>query len=229
MAQVLVKEKQVVVPGEVLAEGMDYLPGFGAYRDNNNVRAKKLGIVNISGRALKIIPLSGVYNPKTDDAIIGKVIDITLNGWRIDTNSAYSSLLSMKDGTTEYVQKGADLTRYYNMGDWVAVNVVNVTSQKLIDVSARGPGLGKLNEGRIVKVSPSKVPRIIGKGGSMVSLIKDATGCRMMVGQNGIIWISGQPKGEIVAVKAINLIEEKAHLSGLTGMIDKFLKEQLKQ
>lgn len=229
MAQVLVKERQVVVPGEVLAEGMDYLPGFGAYRDNNNVRAKKLGIVNISGRALKIIPLSGVYNPKTDDAIIGKVIDITLNGWRIDTNSAYSSLLSMKDGTTEYVQKGADLTRYYNMGDWVAVNVVNVTSQKLIDVSARGPGLGKLNEGRIVKVSPSKVPRIIGKGGSMVSLIKDATGCRMMVGQNGIIWISGQPKGEIVAVKAINLIEEKAHLSGLTGMIDKFLKEQLKQ
>ncbi|NOZ80297.1 MAG: RNA-binding protein [DPANN group archaeon] len=228
MAKLLVKERQVVVPGEELAEGMEYLPGFGAYRMDDHVRAKRLGIVNISGRAIKIIPLSGRYNPKTDDAIIGKVIDITLNGWRIDTNSAYTSLLSLKDGTTEYVQKGADLTRYYKIGDYVAVTIVNVTSQKLIDVSAKGPGLGKLSEGRIVRVNASKVPRIIGKGGSMISLIKEATNCRIMVGQNGIIWISGEPKKESIAAQAIGLIEEKAHLSGLTDEISRFLKEKVK-
>ena len=226
MGNVIVKNKDIAVPGEILAEGMDNLPGEGTYRDGEKIVAGRLGLVMVDGRAIKLIPLSGRYIPKTHDTIIGNVEDITFSGWRIDTNSAYSAMLSMKDATSDYIARGADLTKYYDLGDYVVCEVVNVTSQKLIDVSMKGPGLKKLDGGRVIKVNPNKVPRIIGKQGSMVSMIKDATGCRIVVGQNGLVWIDGDPKGELTVVKTIQKIEEESHTTGLTDRIKEFLENE---
>ncbi len=226
MGNVLTKNKDIAVPGEILAEGMDNLPGEGTYRDGEKIIAGRLGLVMVDGRAIKLISLSGRYIPKTRDTIIGKVEDITFSGWRIDTNSAYSAMLSMKDATSDYIARGADLTRYYDLGDYVVCEVVNVTSQKLVDVSMKGPGLKKLDGGRVIKVNPNKVPRIIGKQGSMVSMIKDATGCRIVVGQNGLVWIDGTPEGELTVVNTIKKIEDESHTTGLTDRIKEFLEKE---
>ncbi len=226
MSGLLVKEKEIVVPGETLAEGMDNLPGAGTYREGNQILAGRLGLTYIDGRTVKLIPLSGKYAPKRNDTIICRVIDINFSGWRVDTNSAYSAMLSMKDATSDFIQKGADLTQYYQLGEYIVANVVNVTSQKLIDVTMKGPGLHKLKGGRIIEVSPHKVPRIIGKQGSMVGMIKQATDCRIVVGQNGLVWIQGEPDKELLVEKTIRKIETESHLSGLTDRIQKFLEEE---
>lgn len=226
MSKLLVKEKEIVVPGEVLAEGMDNLPGAGTYREGNEIMAGRLGLTYIDGRTIKLIPLSGKYTPKRNDTIICKVIDINFSGWRVDTNSAYSAMLSIKDATSSYIGKGADLTQYYNLGDYIVTQVVNVTSQKLIDITMRGPGLHKLKGGRIIEVSSHKVPRIIGKQGSMVSMLKQATGCRIVVGQNGLVWIEGEPDNELLVENTIRKIEKESHLSGLTERIQKFLEKE---
>jgi exosome complex component RRP4 len=225
MGKLLIEDKSVVVPGEELAEGMDYLPTEGTYREGEKIISSRLGLATVEGRLIKLIPLSGKYLPKRGDTIIGHVIDITLNGWRIDLNSAYSALLSMKEATSEFISRGADLTRYFNFGDYLVTKITNVTSQNLVDVTMKGPGLRKLGEGRIVKVMPNKVPRIIGKQGSMVSMIKTATGCRIIVGQNGVVWIQGTPQSEIIAVDAIRKIEREAHIAGLTDRMKEFLEK----
>lgn len=222
--QIVVKDKDIVVPGEIIAKGMSFLPGNGAYREQDNVVAKRLGMVSIEGKVIKLIPLTGTYSPKLKDRIVGRVIDVLMQGWRMDINCPYSAVLSLKDGTSEFIPRGADLTQYFGLGDYMVCQIVNVTSQKLIDVSMRGPGLRKLKGGRILQISPQKVPRVIGKDGSMVSMIKEATGCDIVVGQNGIIWFSGEPEGEVLAVKAFKKIEEDAHLSGLTDKIAALLK-----
>ncbi|MBI4149604.1 RNA-binding protein [Candidatus Woesearchaeota archaeon] len=223
MGTLLVSEKTVVVPGQELATGMDYLPGFGAYRDGEHIVASQLGLLSVEGRAIKIIPLSGKYIPKNDDTVIAQVVDITLHGWRLEINSAYSAMLTLKDATSDFIARDADLTAYFNFGDWIVAGVANVTTQKLIDLTMKGPGLRKLGEGMIVRVGPSKIPRIIGKGGSMVSMIKEYTGCRIIVGQNGVLWIQGSPEGEMLAAKTIKEIEQHAHRSGLTERIKEFL------
>ena len=224
MSSVLVKEKEVVVPGQEIAEGMDYLPGYGTYRLDEKILAGRVGLVHVSGRAMNIIPLSGRYLPKTEDTIIAKVVDITMNGWILETNSAYNSMLSMRDATSSFIEKGADLTQFFAIGDLVVATIIRVTSQKLIDLTTKGPGLRKLTGGQIIKVNPYKVPRIIGKQGSMVSVVKNATGCRIIVGQNGLIWIHGEPAQEVRAINAIAKIEEEAHLPGLTERIKIFLE-----
>lgn len=218
-----IKNKEIAVPGEVLAEGMGYVPSRGIRRVQDKLIAEQLGMINVEGKVIKLIPLTGVYLPKVNDKIICKVIDVLMTGWRLDTRSPYSAVLSMKDATSEFIQRGADLTQYFAIGDYILTKIVNITSQKLVDVSMKGPGLRKLRGGRIIKVNPHKVPRVIGKEGSMVILIKQATGCNVMVGQNGLIWIDGEPEAEVIAEKAILKINAEAHLSGLTDRIKEFL------
>ncbi len=220
----LVQEKAVVAPGEAIAEGMDYLPGEFTYRIGEKIIAKRLGLVEVAGRAVKLIPLSGRYLPKVGDTIIGNVYDITLSGWLLNTNSAYNAMLNIKD-TTRFIRKGDDLTRYIDVGDYIRAKIVNVTSQYVVDVTLKEPGLNKLNGGRIIRVSPSKVPRVIGKQGSMVMLIKERTRCSIAVGQNGVVWIQGEnPDDELRAVNAIRKIEAEAHIEGLTERITRFLE-----
>lgn len=227
MKGLVIKEKEVVVPGEVLATGMDYLPGQGTRRENDKILATRVGLAYVEGRAIKLIPLSGKYVPKRGDTIIAKVVDISLNGWRLDTNCAYPAMLSLKDATSDFIEKGADLRQYFDFGDHIVTKIINVTTQKLIDLTMRGLGLKKLGEGRILYVNPYKVPRIIGKKGSMVSMIKQATGTRIIVGQNGVVWIQGDdPAKELTAVNTIRKIEDEAHISGLTDRIKEHLEKE---
>lgn len=226
MSNILVKEKDLVTPGELLAEGMDCLPGANTYRQNDQIYAKILGLVYFVGKVIKITPLCGPYVPKTRDKIIGKVIDITLNGWRVDTSTAYSAILNIKDATSRYVRKDEDLSKIYAIGDYLVVKIVNVTSQNLIDLAMREPGLDKVTGGRIIKINSQKVPRLIGKEGSMVNLIKAKTNCEIVIGQNGLVWIKGVPEQEYIAEQVVKFVEEKAHQSGLTEKVEQFLSQK---
>ncbi|HLC46460.1 MAG TPA: exosome complex RNA-binding protein Rrp4 [Candidatus Nanoarchaeia archaeon] len=228
MGKLNVKENDIVVPGEVLAEGMDYLPSQGTYRLEDNVRAGMLGMVRIEGKVIKLMQLNGRYVPRRYDTIVCPVIDVLMSGWRVNTNSAYEAVLPIRDASSRFIPKGADLTKFFALGDYLVCKISNVTSQKLVDVSMNGPGLQKLEGGRIFEVNPHKVPRIIGKEGSMISMIKYATGCRIVVGQNGLVWINGEPDKEVIAYDAIRRIEREATLPGLTDRIKTDLEKKLK-
>ena len=81
--------------------------------------------------------------------------------------------------------------------------------------------------GQIIEVNTHKVPRIIGKDGSMVSMIKQATGCNIIVGQNGWVWLNSEDaKMELIAIETIKKIEAEATSSGLTDRIKIFLEKK---
>lgn len=229
MSELFVKDREAVAPGEKLADGMDYIPAKGAYRLGESIYAQELGLVQIDGRAIKLVPLSGAYVPKKDDVILVKVIDITMSGWRVDTRSAYSGMIGLRDGSNDFIARGADLSRYFRIGDYIVAKVTNVTSQMLIDLSAVGPGLKRLRGGQVIEVGCKKVPRVIGKKGSMVSMIKNVTGCHIIVGQNGRIWLTGEPKGQVLAVETIKKIVAEAHTSGLTDKIKSYLEARAEE
>ena len=230
MSEVLVKEKNIVVPGEIIAKGMDYLPAGGAIREGENIVACRLGLISVDNRLIKVIPLTGRYIPKKDDMIIGEIAEVGLNGWRVDFGWAFQANISLKDGSGDYIERGADLKRYYTHGELVAGKIVKVIGSKIIDVTMKGPGLRKLGKGRVIEINPQKVPRVIGKAGSMISMIKEHTDCNMIVGQNGRVWISGkEPAKEALAIEAIRMIEDQSHISGLTDKIKVFLEKGAKK
>jgi exosome complex component RRP4 len=226
MTKLLLKEHEIVVPGEEIAEGMEFLPSSGTYRDQDKIISSKLGIISINKNIIKVIPLTGRYMPKVDDIVIGRIIEIGFYGWSVDIGSAYPATLSIRDAS-EFIDKGEDLTKYYDYGDIIAAKVNKVTRYNSIDITTKGPGLRKLMNGKIIQVTPSKVPRMIGKQGSMISMIKENTNCNVLVGQNGLVWIKGDNiEKENLVTKIIMKIEQESHIEGLTDKIKKLLENK---
>jgi exosome complex component RRP4 len=216
------KERRVVTPGEVVG-GEDNLPGEGTKRVGGEIIAQRYGLFDEGDKLVKVIPLSGVFTARRGNVIIGKVDDITFNGWLCDINSAHNSFLPVSE-IPRYIDKH-HLDEFMEIGDFFSAKITSVKA-KGIDLSLDSRGLGKLEGGMIISVNPNKVPRVIGRSGSMIKLIKDSTNTRITVGQNGFIWIRGESvDDELRAKKAINFVTARSFVSGLTEKVEEFLKE----
>ena len=229
MSNLLVNEKSIVIPGEEIATGMDFLPSFGTYRDGESIIANRLGLLSVRNRVIKVIALNGVYMPQREDLIIGVVKDVGFSGWTIDIGSVTYANLPVGEAVRDKVELlKSDISKFYEIGDVIITKVMNVTKSRIVQLSMRDHGLRKLQGGIIVRVVPQKIPRIIGKQGSMVGMIKEYTKCEISVGQNGFIWISGPASAMYLTKRAIKLIEEKSHISGLTDKVKEFLESESK-
>lgn len=216
--------RKIVIPGELIAEGNDYLPGEGTEKRGNGIVALKFGLAEESNKLVKVIPLSGVYQPRRGNVVIGEVENLTFNGWVININTAQTAFLPLTE-VPRYVSKDA-LEEVMDIGDMVVAKITGL-GKRGIDLTIRIRGLGRLENGMIIKINPNKVPRIIGKEGSMISLIKDETRCRITVGQNGLIWIEGNSiEDELLAKKAILFVSEKSFVSGLTEELKNWLEKE---
>lgn len=216
-------KRQIVVPGETIVTGNEFLPGDGTYRDGEDVVAGRYGIVNIFEKHVRVVPVSGAYYPRRGNTIIGTIVDITFNGWLIDFGGAQNAFLPVSE-VPRYVNKN-EMAEFLDFGETVIVKVWDVKSRG-VDASMKMRGFGKIDGGMIISIGPNKVPRVIGREGSMVKMIKAATGCDVTVGQNGKVWISGKDTdSEVATRKIVEYIADNATVVGLTERVEGFIKE----
>jgi exosome complex component RRP4 len=219
-----VKEKRkIVVPGEVIISGEDYLPGEGTRREDDDIIASRYGLAERIGKVVKIIPLSGAFIPRRNNVVLGRIVDYTMNGWLVDIDSAGNAFLPVAE-TPRFINKN-ELHTFLAIGEMISAKIWSVNG-KSIDLSFKGRGLGKLEGGFVFRINPSRVPRVIGREGSMINLIKENTGCNITVGQNGWIWVNGDDTdSKIKARRAIEFISDKVHIDGLTDKVETWFGE----
>ena len=219
-------KRKVVVPGEIIASGEDYLAGEGTKRQGNEIIAMRFGLGEEVGRVVRVISIFGAFIPRRNNVVIGRITDITFNGWLVDIDAAPNGFLPL-DETPRFVNKN-EMDQFLAIGDIIAAKIWSVKT-KGIDLAMRGKGLGKLEGGFIFRIISSRVPRVIGREGSMINLIKEKTGCNITVGQNGWIWIKGESiDNEIKARRAVEFVADKVHVNGLTEKVEQWFEEQRK-
>ncbi|MDP8011632.1 MAG: exosome complex RNA-binding protein Rrp4 [Thermoplasmata archaeon] len=219
------KIREIVLPGEEIILG-ENKPGNGIFIENGKAYVEYLGVKSIKSGYVNIIPLSGKYQPQKGDKVIGKVVDILSSNWVVDINAPYLAPLHVND--TPWKVDFGDTSKYLNIGDTILAKVMSVNEVKQVWLTLKEPGLRKLQGGHIITVSPTKVPRIIGKDGSMIKILKDMTNSKIYVGQNGIIWVEGTTESILQVVGAIRLIEREAHIIGLTDRVKEYLSKPKK-
>lgn len=218
--------KDIVVPGDLLDDSGRYKAGFNTYKEGPNIYALRLGMKQVRGDMISVIALSGRYDPQRNDLIIATVLETGPSIWVMDVNAA--SPVTMHVNDVPWKVDFGETTKFMASGDTVLLKVAFVDEIKKVQLTMKDRACRKLSGGLVFEVSPSKVPRIIGRGGSMTNLIKGATNTRMFVGQNGVIWIDGEPADVALAMAAIRKVEDEAHMSGLTDKIKAFLEEHRK-
>jgi exosome complex component RRP4 len=216
-------ERKQVLPGDVIARG-DYR--FGSYIEKRGDAyvALRVGLAEVSRDGVKLNPLTGPYIPRSDDEVIGKVIDINGFGWVVDINSCFDGFLpaSFVFGR-EFSPATHDLSTKFKVGDIIGCRIESFERSRDPQLSIRGHGYGKIPKGEIIEISPTKVPRLIGRRGAMINMISERTNCDVKVGQNGVVVVVGPPEGILRTANAIKMIENETHAADLARKVEEYL------
>lgn len=214
------RERVLVLPGEELqARGLK--PGPGTYRVGGKVYASILGLYSARPPLVQVVPLSGRYIPKPGDTVVGTVTDAQTTFWLLDIGAPRWAPLHMT-GAPWKVDVG-ETDKFLRVGDAVVVRVESLDATGRIGVTMQGEGLGKLDAGTIVRIGPARVPRVIGRGGSLIQAIRERTGAEIALGQNGRIWIGGSDEAIRRVSDVLRMIEENGQRPGLTDRVTRFL------
>jgi len=215
-------DRKVVVPGDLLSEDAKR-SGEGTYVKNGSVYSLLYGLANFRDK-INVIPLAGKYVPGPGDNVIGVVKDITFSNWIVDINSPYDGLLHISEFPNRI--ESDEMSKHLRIGSSIMTRVKDVDPTMKVELTLNDKKLGQIKAGQVIEISHTRVPRLIGKGGSMISMLKKEVNCNIFVGQNGRIWIDGGAEDMDLALKTITLIEREAHTNGLTDRVVDFLKTE---
>ncbi len=233
MPRLYVQNRDIVVPGQLLAEGPDAEPANPPFveKRGNAIYSTILGLADIQDGKIGVIPLEGPYIPKPGDIVIGLIVNAGITHWEVDIRAPYKAVLPVQEALDKPFNPATDdLLRYYQIGDYIVAKVTSFDRTHDPYITVKGKGLGKVVTGSIVEIKPSRVPRVIGKRASMINMLVEMTGCNIVVGQNGRILVQCANRDlEEVVVLAIKKIEREAHIPGLTDRVRAFIEEELKR
>lgn len=213
--------------GKLVLPGEEVEKNEFSYKYNNKLYSKKISLISESGEKSKTISLATTYYPKVGDKVIGIVKEIEATGWFVDINSINYAFLPIAEVVKEFIDiYRTDLSNILNIGDIVYAKIINVINYKVIQISLKDNGLKKLNGGGVISVNPAKIARIIGKNMSMIKTISEKTGCEILAGKNGYIWVRAKKAENLIkAINTIKFVESRSHLKGLTEAVLKYLEK----
>lgn len=216
--------RKYVVPGDRIVEG-NFRPLFNVIRAGNSIFATRIGIAEAGREGVKVIPLSGIYIPRVNDIVIGKIMDHSSLSWGVDINSCFSAHLPAQDVFgRDFSPARDDMGRELAIGDLITARIIAFDRTRDPMITIQDKDLGKIPRGEFIKISATRVPRLIGKRGSMIQTIEYATRTRVLIGQNGIVVVTGRDlEGIKLAVRAIRMVEEEAHTANLTQRVKTLL------
>ncbi|MFC1787145.1 exosome complex RNA-binding protein Rrp4 [Halobacteriota archaeon] len=203
---------KLVIPGDLLSDDVKRA-GEGTYVANGGVYASIYGILD--SKELRVIPMFGKYIPHTGDIVIGKVVDISFSNWIIDINSPYEALLHISEHPDRIYP--FDMGRFLDIGDLFIAKVKDIDATMRVDLMLEN--FSPLRNGRVIEISHTRIPRVIGRGGSMINLLKKELDCSIFVGQNGRILVHGEEDNMDIAIQTLLKIESESHTPGLTDLV----------
>lgn len=210
-----VKDRDLVMPGHFIGDGINICEN--CFKEGDRVYSSIQGMVRVEKNRVKVIPSTGTYLPKRMDVIIGVVAEVTRGGWIVDINSPSFCRMGGEE-VTENALNG-DLAKYFDVGDTLSAKISSVDEVN----SCRIIRPWKLIGGVIIEINPKRIPRVVGRKRSMLEILKKKTGCNIVVGQNGRIWLKGEDI--TFTIKIIKMIEREAQTKGLTDRVSMFLDE----
>lgn len=225
-------KREIVVPGDDLETNSVVDPYRCLYKENSKAIVTVISVLDIEevegGQKYRLMPLKGRYIPREGDTVVGVIRDATLTSWIVDINSPYYAILNASDYLGRSFNPVADnIRKYLDIGDVILAKIVQFDRTRNPVLTTQDKDLGKVVDGSLIEIEPSKVARVIGKKRSMITMLEELTQCRIVVGNNGrIILKCPDTEHEYIAAVAIKKIERESHTFGLTERIRSFIIEE---
>jgi exosome complex component RRP4 len=185
----------LVVPGQVIAEGDDFLRGHGTYveklKDTERLVASVAGHVERVNKLVSVIPVaSNLYSGHVGDLVVGRIVAVQATRWKVQIgDSCRLAVLPLSGvhlpGGVQRVRTQEDsreMRQLFQEGDLVSAEVHNMHQDGTLMLHTRSLKYGKVENGCLVVVPPS----LIARRKNHFCDIQDIT---LLLGMNGYIWI----------------------------------------
>ncbi|ODV88510.1 hypothetical protein CANCADRAFT_124024 [Tortispora caseinolytica NRRL Y-17796] len=209
------KNNAVVTPGEVVTEEVTWMKGHGTFTDSRGIKASLAGTVTRVNKLISVRPLKGRYQPEVGDHVIGRVLEVGLKRWKIEIGAAQAGTLmlgsiNLPGGILRRKSESDEIQmrELLKEGDLFNAEVQGVFGHGTVHLHTRSLKYGKLRNGFLVVV-PSQ---LIVRSRSYSHILQ--SGVNMLVGINGMIWLSKQTEEpSAVDTPAITRLEEETQWS----------------
>src|SRR5437773_12454305 len=113
-------KRRYVIPGDKIVEG-NFRPLMNLIKAGNALIATRNGIAETGRDGVKVMPLAGVYIPRVNDLVIGKIVDHSSLSWEVDINSCFSAHLPAQHVFgRDFSPARDDMTRQLAIGDLIS-------------------------------------------------------------------------------------------------------------
>lgn len=212
---------QVLVgPGATLAvrEEDKYLRGYNTFNvestgDIPSIVAAISGLVEVTDCVVSVRGLSPRYLPEVGDVVVGRIVDVAGNRWRVDLGALQDAIMMLSSVTEPggiLRRKGRDdelsMRKIFKEDDVVVAEVQRVSPDGLISLHTRtAEKYGKMSgNGSLVKVKPSLIRRTRHQFRTFIKY-----GVHLVVGMNGAVWVELATRAQVD--EAVAILKKLAH------------------
>jgi exosome complex component RRP4 len=207
-------EQRLVIPGESIGDCTGKNLGSGVASANNGTIATRLGYLKENNGTIHVVPINAAYMPRSGDLIVGIVEAVQSNLWFLDVNGPFNALLPMS--LAPWKVEFGDARNHMDVGEAVLARVQEVDECHNLVCTMKGVGLRKIAEGHVASVSIQHLPMVK----EILGDLKIASDCRIIVGDNGRVWVDGGAEGTRLAVNTLNSISKTGHIDGAKALLE---------
>lgn len=211
-------EQRLVTPGMAVGPSAGKRAGSGIIAANESFIATQLGWLKENNNTISVDPIHAAYMPRSGDLIVGVVAEVRNNLWFMDINGSFQGLLPMSLAPWK-VEFGA-ARQHMDIGDVVLARVQEVDECHNVVLTMKGVGLRRLKQGAVDMLPVQHIDRVRGANNERLQRLRDASDCRIMVGENGRVWIDGTPDAIKHARNAVHAIAQSAHRTDIDTILN---------
>jgi len=217
-------ELRLVTPGEAIGASSGARAGTGTLIMGDNIIATKVGWVKENNGVTSVDPIHSSYMPRSGDLVIGVIESVRNNLWFAEVNGPFNGLLPMSLAPWKVEFGAARL--HMDIGDIMLARVQEVDEAHNIVLTMKGVGLRRLKEGIMSEISMNHISRLRGENDSRLRELKEVSDCRIIVAENGRIWIDGDSDGISFMRNIIDLVRNDGHKATFNDSINALINER---
>lgn len=190
------------------------------------ITATLAGTILKTNKLLSVSPLRARYTPEIGDLVIGRIVEVQKNRWKVDVAAPLLaqlplSSINLPGGVLRRRTTNDELQMrsYFQEGDLVVAEVQQIGSQDgAATLHTRSLKYGKLRDGVFMAVSGSGEGRGVVRSRRQVFTVSGGAGLEVNVilGVNGYIWLSkyvAEAEKPVDVGRGINNLDEATSLA----------------
>ncbi|WRT66131.1 uncharacterized protein IL334_003084 [Kwoniella shivajii] len=189
-------KRTIVTPGEIITSSKEYMRGHGTYVEEVNVVSSVTGTIERVNKLISVKPVRSKYTPEVGDLVIGRIVEVGPQRWRVDANGRQDAVLMLSSvnlpGGVQRRKIESDalkMREFLAEGDLLVAEVQAFFGDGAMSLHTRSLKYGKLRNGQLLTVPPQLIRRLKSHFHHIPPPC-GPSGVDIILGLNGFIWVS---------------------------------------